>query len=101
MRVPENVVTHALQMVEDDASISRKVKTDILGMIQATINHTLGSNHAVRITVTEGRVETVSMTAVKMMKVVEIFPALIELVSSTYNIVGLWIAFSEYVSTIL
>jgi len=89
MRVPENVVTHALQMVEDDASFTRKVKTDILGMIQATINHTLGSNHAVHITITEGRVETVSMTAVKMMKVVEIFPALIELVSSTYSFVGL------------
>lgn len=83
MRVPENTLTHALQMVEDNDTITRKVKSDIFGMIQATINHTLGSNHAVSITLNQGKVETVSMTAVKMMKVVEIFPALIDLVSDT------------------
>ena len=81
MRVPENIVTHALQMVEDNQTITRKVKTDIFALVQTHINQTLGSNHAVKITLTSNhKVETVSMSNVKMTKIVEVFPTMVNMV---------------------
>ena len=78
LRVPENVLTAFIQHIQDMDKLTTVQTNDIVGVLRQMINQTLGSNHAVPVTVTAGKVETVSMTAVKMMKVVEVFPTLVD-----------------------
>ena len=79
------LLTTFLQMIQD-IKMPREIKANILKRIQTSLNSDLGPAHEISFTITQGKVEPVTLTSFTMMKVIDKFPSCVELVSGYRNL---------------